>query len=274
VWRGQRYAMTTYAIRGGIEGKRRLDLLAQTMAPTTKALLAEVGVSPGATCLDLGCGGGHVSRYLAELAGPAGRVLGVDLDGVKLAAAREECDPAVHGNVEFRLANVTQWTESRAYDLVYGRFILSHLSDRVNVVRRCAAALRPRGVLVLEDIDFAGAFCHPSNEAFRRYCDWYCALIARRGGDALLGPQLLGFCLDAGLESVQLRMVQPVHTGEAPGKGLTLSTLVNIADAVVAEGLATASQVEETVIQLNSFTADPRSIIGFPRIFQVWGRQA
>jgi hypothetical protein len=27
--------MTTYAIRGGAEGKRRLDLLAQTMAPTT-----------------------------------------------------------------------------------------------------------------------------------------------------------------------------------------------------------------------------------------------
>jgi hypothetical protein len=29
--------MTTYAIRGGAEGKRRLDLLAQTMAPTTNA---------------------------------------------------------------------------------------------------------------------------------------------------------------------------------------------------------------------------------------------
>ena len=87
--------MTTYAIRGGVDGKRRLDLLAQTMAPSTRALLDEIGVSAGAACLDLGCGGGHVSRYLAELVGPMGRVLGLDFDAVKLAAARDECDPAV-----------------------------------------------------------------------------------------------------------------------------------------------------------------------------------
>jgi 2-polyprenyl-3-methyl-5-hydroxy-6-metoxy-1,4-benzoquinol methylase len=243
------------------------------MGPTTKTLLDEIGVPTGATCVDLGCGGGHVGRYLAELVGPTGRVLGLDFDDVKLAAARDECDPAIHGNVEFRVANVTQWTESQACDLVYGRFILSHLSDRASMVSRCAAALRRQGVLVLEDIDFAGAFCYPTNEAFRRYCEWYCALVLRRGGDAVLGPQLMELCLDAGLEEVQLRMVQPVHTGQAAGKELTLSTLVNIAEAVVAEGLSTMGQVEETVLQLRNFTADPRSIIGLPRIFQVWGRR-
>jgi SAM-dependent methyltransferase len=243
------------------------------MGPTSTTLLDQIGVAQGAVCLDLGCGGGHVSRYLAELVGPTGRVLGLDFDEVKLAAARDECDPAVHGNVEFRVANVTQWTESQAYDLVYGRFILSHLSDRALIVRRCAAALRPRGALVLEDIDLAGAFCYPANDAFRRYCDWYCAVIQRRGGDALLGPQLMELCLDAGLEEVELRMIQPVHTGQASGKELTLSTLVNIAESVVAEGLASMGQVEDTVLQLGNFTADPRSIIGFPRIFQVWGRR-
>jgi hypothetical protein len=83
----------------------------------------------------------------------------------------------------------------------------------------------------------------------------------------------LGLCLEAGLEGVQLRIVQPVHTGGAPGKGLSLSTLVNIGEAVVAEGLATTAEVEERVLPLDNFTADPRAIIGFPRIFQAWGRR-
>src|SRR5687768_14944243 len=115
--------MTSYAIRGGEEGKRRLDLIAQAMGPTTIALLAEVGIPPGAHCLDLGCGGGHVSRCLAGLVGANGRVTGLDLDSVKLAAAREQCEQEGHRNVVFRVANVDQWAESDTYDLIYGRFI-------------------------------------------------------------------------------------------------------------------------------------------------------
>ncbi len=265
--------MAAYAIRGGDEGKRRLDLLAQIMAPTTSALLAEVGVRSGINCLDLGCGGGHVTRCLAELVGAGGRVTGLDLDAVKLAAARDEGDRAGHRNLDFRVANVAEWAEPDTYDLVYGRFILSHLADRQAMVRRMSAALRSGGVLVLEDIDFTGAFCYPPNAAFARYCELYCAVIGRRGGDARLGPQLPGLCLDAGLEGVQVRVVQPVHSGVAPEKALMLSTLVNIGDAVIAEGLATAAELEATVLQLGSFTDDPRSVVSLPRVVQVWGRR-
>jgi SAM-dependent methyltransferase len=265
--------MATYAIRGGVEGKRRLDLLAQTMGPTTHALLADAGVAAGNTCIDLGCGAGHVSRYLGQLVGATGRVVGVDLDGVKVVAAREESERAGLRNVEFRTGNVADWDEPGTYDLVFGRFVLSHLSDRPAMVRRMHDALRPAGRLVLEDIDFGGAFCYPPNLAYDRQCSLYCAVIERRGGDALLGPQLVGLCRDAGLEEIQMRVVHPVHTGREPGKAMSLSTLENIADAVVAEGLATAADLEETIRQLASFTDDPHSIIACPRVFQVWGRR-
>jgi 2-polyprenyl-3-methyl-5-hydroxy-6-metoxy-1,4-benzoquinol methylase len=82
--------MSTYAIRGGKEGKRRLNLLAQIMSPTTDALLPRAGVRPGLRCLDLGCGGGHVSQRMACFVGPTGSVVGVDLDTVKLEAAMAE----------------------------------------------------------------------------------------------------------------------------------------------------------------------------------------
>jgi len=119
--------MSGYAIRGGEEGRRRLDLLARTMAPNTEALLARAGLRAGMRCIDLGCGGGHVSRYLAGRVGAGGFVVGVDVDEVKLEAARTESAQAGLTQLEFRAGNVTSWTEPATYDLVYGRFILSHI---------------------------------------------------------------------------------------------------------------------------------------------------
>jgi len=265
--------MATYAIRGGVEGKRRLDLLAEMMAPTTKALLADAGVGAGNVCIDLGCGAGHVSRYLGEVVRPGGRVLGIDLDSVKLEAAREDCEHAGLSNVEFRPGNVAEWDEPETYDLVFGRFVLSHLANRPAVVRRMYAALRRGGRLVLEDIDFGGAFSYPPNPAYDRQCDLFRAVVARRGGDAMLGPQLVGMCRDAGLEEIHVRIVHPVHTGREPAKAMSLSTLENIADAVVGEGLATAADLADTIRELASFTDDPYSLIACPRVFQVWGRR-
>jgi len=106
------------------------------------------------------------------------------------------------------------------------------------------------------------------------YCEWYCTIVARRGGDAMLGRQLFGLLVEAGLERVRMRMFQLVHTDVVPEKALSLSTLENIGDAVVADGLATRAELEETVAELERFTADPRSMIGMPRIFQVWGRRS
>jgi hypothetical protein len=47
----------------------------------------------------------------------------------------------------------------------------------------------------------------------------------------------------------------------------------HIQDAVVQEGLASAQEVERIVTELDQFTADNRTILSLPRIFQVWGRK-
>jgi 2-polyprenyl-3-methyl-5-hydroxy-6-metoxy-1,4-benzoquinol methylase len=264
---------TRYAIRGGKEGARRLDLLAQVMRPTTEAFLGSAGITAGMTCLDIGCGAGHVSRCLAVLVGPTGKVVGIDLDAVKLATARTEADRAGLENIELRVADATAWSEPGRFDVVYGRFIVSHLADRPGLIARLRDSLRPSGTLMLEDIDFSGCFCYPANPAYSRYCELYEQVIERRGGDANVGAKLYQLCLDAGLEDVYAGMVQPTHCGSPPEKALSLSTMINIADAVLAEGLASRGEVRDTIARLTTFTEDPRSMIACPRIFQVRGRK-
>ena len=262
-----------YVIRGGAEGKRRLELLARILWLTTFRLLERAAVAPGMACLDMGCGGGDVALGLARLVGPAGRVVAVDMDAVKLEAARAEAERQRIANVEFRQASVYEWTEEQAYDRIYVRFLLTHLPDRkaaLDVLRR---ALRPGGVLIVEDIDFSGHFCHPRCPAFERYVDLYRQVVARRGGDADIGPKLHSLLVEAGLQSVGMALVHPFHM-DAEEKAISLNTLLNIAGAVLSEGLAEPEDLERTIHELRNFTLDPTTVLSLPRVFQAWGRRA
>ena len=163
-----------YIIRGGLSGRERLRVISRVMRPTTLALLDRVGVPEGARCLDVGCGGGDVALELAARAGSTGRVVGVDLDDEKLAIARTEAAAAGAG-VEYRRADVTTDDLGAELDLVYTRFLLTHLRDPAGACDRLHRALGPGGAVVVEDIDFRGCVCHPDSAAYRRYCDVYVA---------------------------------------------------------------------------------------------------
>jgi ubiquinone/menaquinone biosynthesis C-methylase UbiE len=56
----------------------------------------------------VGCGGGDVALELARLVGPEGEVVGIDLDEVKLALARDEARATGVENVEYRPATSTR----------------------------------------------------------------------------------------------------------------------------------------------------------------------
>ena len=265
-----------YTIAGGQEGKRRLDVLAAAMRPHTAALLDAVGVPAGARCLDVGCGGGHVALELARRAGPAGHVLGLDRDAEVLALARTDAAAAGATTVDFQEADVRDLRAAAGprgpFRVAYARFLLTHLADPAGTVAAMGALLAPGGAVVLEDIDFTGAFCHPDHRGYRRYVELYRETVRRRGGDADLGPRLPALLHRAGLHAVEVRVAQPVAlTG--PDKQVTLLTLERIAPAVVAERVAGEAEVAAALDELRAFTADETSLIAFPRIVQAWGRR-
>ena len=261
-----------YVIRGGREGYERLQVLHRSRWPDTAELFARVGVGPGMRCVDLGCGGGEVTFELARLVGPSGHVTGVDMDEVKLELARESAPTRELPNVDFRAADVTDWEEPSAYDLVYCRFLLEHLSEPVELLRRMWAAVRPRGTIAVEATDFDGQFSEPPNEAFDRHEQLYRGVVERRGGDPTAGRALFRHFLDAGIPRPQLKLVQGIHS-EGEAKTLAVFTFQAISEAIVDEGLASADEVEAIEAGLAAFVADPETLVAQPRIFQVWRRR-
>jgi SAM-dependent methyltransferase len=261
-----------YAILGGPPGRERLRILARVLQPTTSALFDRLGVAAGMTCLDVGCGGGDVTFEMSRRVGPGGRVIGVDIDAAKLELARAEADALDVRNVEFRRADVRTEMIGSGFDLVYARFLLTHLADPAAAVAAFRRQARPGGLVAVEDVDFAGQFSWPDSPALRRYHELYCATIRRRGGDPEIGRRLPLLLIEGAFEDFDLHVVAPAGLrGEV--KLIHALTMSAVIDSVVSDGLATREEVEAIVEALTAFAADPRTVAAIPRVVQAWGRR-
>jgi ubiquinone/menaquinone biosynthesis C-methylase UbiE len=259
-----------YVIRGGIEGRERLRILARVMRPSTLNLFERVGIASGASCLDVGCGGGDVSFELARLVGPQGRVVGVDLDEAKLETARSEARASELDNVEFHCCVVGEGRLEGAFDVAYCRFLLTHLRDPLTAVREIRKALRPGGLLMTVDIDCRGYFTCPETEGQKRFLHLYTEAVRRRGGDPDIGPRLPGLMMDSGFENVQMNVVHPAGLdGEV--KLIGPITLENITEVVTAENLASAEEIRALIAEMYEYARNRRTIGSIPRIVEAWG---
>jgi 2-polyprenyl-3-methyl-5-hydroxy-6-metoxy-1,4-benzoquinol methylase len=258
-----------YVIRGGREGYDRLLLLSRDRWPDTAALLGRAGIRPGMRCIDLGCGGGEVTLEMAKLVAPDGAVTGVDMDAVKIDLARTAAVERGVSNANFFATNVNGWDEPDSYDVVYARFLLQHLSQPVEQLRRMWAAVRPGGVVIVEDPDFDGWCCHPPNRGFEFFVRTYAEVIRRRGGDHASGRKMYEYFLDAGIPAPHVTLVQSVSIG-GERKELAWSTLDATGEAIVSEGVATSDELAAALSSLREFTDDSTTLIGHPRVFQLW----
>jgi ubiquinone/menaquinone biosynthesis C-methylase UbiE len=179
--------LKTYPIKGGQLGRNRLAVLTRVLQPTTERLFEQVGLRPGSTVIDVGCGGGHVSFALAKRVGPQGHVTGVDFDEEKIALARAEAEAQGISNVRFLAADVTARWAAGTVDFVYARFILTHLADPQALLRLGYVALKPGGTIAVEDVDIAGHFSSPESAAFDKTIALYMELSRRRGGNSIIG---------------------------------------------------------------------------------------
>src|SRR5215470_3224627 len=90
-----------YALGHSPQEYDRLRTQARVWEDTTGKLLDQVGLGPGASCLDAGCGPGEAMRLMAERAGPSGRVLGIDTDASLGAMALATLHGAGHRQCAF-----------------------------------------------------------------------------------------------------------------------------------------------------------------------------
>jgi ubiquinone/menaquinone biosynthesis C-methylase UbiE len=260
-----------YVIRGGEKGFTRLQLLAQERWPDTAALLARAGLGRGMRVADLGCGSGDVTMGIARLVEP-GEAVGIDKDEIKLALARQEAEDRGVENVTFRALNLHDWVEPSGYDAVYTRFVLQHLANPGEMLRRMWASVRPGGALIVEDADLDSFASDPESDGLSLFKRWYAELLRRSGGNAAAARMLPRLFRSAGIPIASIEVIQRHYT-DAGAKTLPWSTLDATADGIVSDGIATREEVAAALEDLDRLAKNADSFILGPRVVQVLARR-
>jgi SAM-dependent methyltransferase len=104
---------------------------------------------PGQRVLDLGCGFGDTTQRIAELVGPTGAVVGLDVAPRFIETAREELAATALTNVRFVVADAQSDPLDGPYDMVFSRFGTMFFANPVAALRNVAAALAPGGRLAM-----------------------------------------------------------------------------------------------------------------------------
>jgi SAM-dependent methyltransferase len=102
---------------------------------------------PGDRVLDVGCGFGDTAQQLAQLVGPSGSVLGVDIAPRFIEQAQREAEEAGVANVSFEVRDVQQTTFDDSFDYVFSRFGTMFFDSPVPALRNVRAAM-PEGALL------------------------------------------------------------------------------------------------------------------------------
>jgi len=110
-------------------------------------------IEPGTVVLDLGCGAGTDLLIAAQMAGPAGRVVGIDMTASMLDRARASATQMGLGNVELHESLIEALPlEDASVDVVISNGVIDLVPDKDAVFDEIDRVLRPGGRLQLADV--------------------------------------------------------------------------------------------------------------------------
>lgn len=245
----------------------RLRLLAALLDPGTFGLLDRLGVHAGWRCLEVGAGGGSVAAWLCDRAGPRGSVLATDIDTTVLRGLE-------HPSLEVRVHDVfTDELPERAFDLVHARLLLAWLTGPELGLRRMVAALKPGGLMLVEEMDFHsiapdGGLDLAVEAQFARVIDAHLAVLTEQHAFDPFYGRGLGRVLSAvGLAGVESEGRLSMWRGGQPGGALCRLTFIQLRDQLIAAGRVTAAEVDAAI----ELCDDPRLAIMSPATVAAWG---
>jgi arsenite methyltransferase len=110
-------------------------------------------IEPGEVVLDLGCGAGTDLLIAAQMTGPDGRAIGVDMTTTMLTCVRESAAEMGLTNVELHETLIEQLPlEDASVDVVISNGVLDLVPDKDAVMDEIDRVLRPGGRVQFADV--------------------------------------------------------------------------------------------------------------------------
>lgn len=262
-------------VLGGSEAERaRLRAQALEHDSTARWLLQEVGVRPGWTVLDIGCGPVGILAVLAEMVGPAGVVVGLEREDRFVEMARADVARNAINNVTIVQGDaLSTGLEHDSFDLVHERLVLVNVPERSELVAEMVALTRPGGVVALEDIDNVSWLCEPPHESWTVLLGVFHQTFRSGGGDPFVGRRLPTLLTEAGVVDVQLHVHAAVPQPGEYRRTHLLALIESIRDKAIALGVISEAELEHHRAALLDHLGDSTTVVVDKLLFQCWGRK-
>jgi SAM-dependent methyltransferase len=251
-----------YVLKTGDSGAERLRLLDKVYGASTRRVLLEAGLKPGMRALDMACGVGTVTCWIAEQVGASGSVVAADVSPDQLAVARatwSACDGLPP--VEYIEASAYDTgLPAESFDLVHTRLLLCHLNRPEDAIREFYRVLKPGGVFVCHDLYLSGMLSVPLTSAWTRSMEIAHATGKSIGVDYDHGLKLPVRMMEAGFRRPEVSFDMPVYL-RGPEKRLWELTFAEACGAFVRAGVASAQEVEELAAQMKLEAEDETTLM-------------
>lgn len=267
----------TYTMGRTRSETERLIFQSRLYAGLTRRMLTEAGLSKGMKVLDIGSGAGDVAMAAAELVGPEGRVVGVDVNAEILETARARVTQAGHDNVEFMAGDARTLDLGSDFDALIGRFILMYLADPTEALRNLATRVRPGGIVAFHEIGFnPDRFPYVLDTPLGdKLVDWTVGVFKQSGAHGDLAYRLYRTYIDAGLHEPHLEYT--ALGGGSPewfGYQYVADSIQSVLPLLEHFGIATAEEVDLATIpeRLRADVVATKSPIVLPMTVMAWTR--
>ncbi|MGQ0632856.1 MAG: class I SAM-dependent methyltransferase [Sporichthyaceae bacterium] len=258
--------------------EQRLIAQARVFDPLTEPLLREAGIGHGMHVVDLGSGAGDTALLASRLVGPSGSVLGLDRSAESVALARRRITDAGITNISFREADVTCLdTELAGYsgiDAVMGRLILMWVPDPVEVVRACAQAVGPGGLLCFVETDVDVDLAVPSSPTWDTVGGWLTAAVDLVGARMRMSTELDRCFRAAGLPAPRLAGRATMFGAAQAPTHLWVNVIRGLLPALEAAGIvdAAGADIDTLETRLRTELADADAVMIIPTFTAAWAR--
>jgi ubiquinone/menaquinone biosynthesis C-methylase UbiE len=133
--------------RAELSGKATNVLDARTLADSHKRL-AQL-LAKGKAVLDVGCGTGAITRGIATVTGPTGRVVGTDNNPALIEKAKQACGDML--GLHFDICDIYALPYEDEFDIVTSSRVLQWLSDPLEALRAMKTSAKPGGRALILD---------------------------------------------------------------------------------------------------------------------------
>ena len=239
-------------------------------------MLRRAGLAPGMRVIDIGCGGGDVSRIAADLVGPSGRVLGIDRSAEAVAASSRRADAAGMRHIAFAVSDLDIFVADAPFDALIGRFVLMYLPDAAATLRALVRNLKANGIVAFQEMEMRSARGYPDAPLFQRCIDWYATAIERAGFESGMGGRLFATFQGAGLPPPQMIAAGRIEGGpESIGYELMAANVRTMLPMLVHHNVVTEAQVDLDTLagRLRRGALDGGRCLMFPLLVSAWSHE-